>query len=344
MLRELIADRIRTSGPISFAEFMELSLYHPELGYYARAAQKTGRAGDFFTSVDVGPIFGELLAKQFAEMWRVLAKRGRAGLSRRPGNPPDPFFDLVEAGAGNGRLSRDILDAAQPQRPGVLFRHPALARRAVARRARGADGDPRPARAACFTHSGADSAGRRSRRHLRQRTARRAADARRRHDRERTARSVRRYLRRDGASWSGSSEPSTPRIAEYLARAGAEMRVGWRAEVNLRRRRLDDARGRLACARGFWSSSTTATTSASSTAPHTRPGTLTSFKTARAAGRFPAGARRDRHHGTRGSHGRDTRGRTVGPRRARRGSIRHTSCWAWASPSSRASRCSSGWR
>ena len=70
-LREVIADRIRTSGPISFAEFMELSLYHPELGYYARAAQKTGRAGDFFTSVDVGPIFGTLLAKQFAEMWRL---------------------------------------------------------------------------------------------------------------------------------------------------------------------------------------------------------------------------------------------------------------------------------
>jgi SAM-dependent MidA family methyltransferase len=29
------------------------------------------------------------------------------------------------------------------------------------------------------------------------------------------------------------NELSTPRIAEYLARAGAEMRVGWRAEVNL---------------------------------------------------------------------------------------------------------------
>ncbi len=76
MLRELVADRIRTSGPISFAEYMELSLYHPELGYYARAARKTGRAGDFFTSVDVGPIFGELLAKQFAEMWRVMAENG----------------------------------------------------------------------------------------------------------------------------------------------------------------------------------------------------------------------------------------------------------------------------
>src|SRR6187455_2304812 len=99
MLRELVADRIRTSGPISFAEYMELSLYHPELGYYARAAQKTGRAGDFFTSVDVGPIFGALLAKQFAEMWQILQSGSQ--------------FDLVEAGAGNGRLARDVLDAAK---------------------------------------------------------------------------------------------------------------------------------------------------------------------------------------------------------------------------------------
>src|ERR1700737_3971003 len=67
-LGELIAERIRTSGPISFAEYMELSLYHPELGYYARAAQRSGRAGDFFTSVDVGPVFGELLEIQLAEM------------------------------------------------------------------------------------------------------------------------------------------------------------------------------------------------------------------------------------------------------------------------------------
>ena len=117
-LRELIADRIRTSGPISFAEFMDISLYHPELGYYARAARKTGRAGDFFTSVDVGPIFGQLLAKQFAEMWQVMEKgdgsRFRQSASK---TTPVPFFDLVEAGAGNGRLARDILDAAQQHHP-----------------------------------------------------------------------------------------------------------------------------------------------------------------------------------------------------------------------------------
>jgi SAM-dependent MidA family methyltransferase len=83
---------------MTFADFMALALYEPGIGYYARADQRSGRAGDFFTSVDVGPLFGEMLAAQLAEMWRLV-------------DQPDAF-DLVEAGAGNGRLSRDILDAA----------------------------------------------------------------------------------------------------------------------------------------------------------------------------------------------------------------------------------------
>ena len=83
---------------------MDLALYHPEFGYYARAAQRSGRAGDFFTSVDVGPIFGELLARQIVEMAAIL------------GSPPRAF-DLVEAGAGNGRLSADILRALDATAP-----------------------------------------------------------------------------------------------------------------------------------------------------------------------------------------------------------------------------------
>ena len=51
---------------------MELALYDPEAGYYARAAQRSGRAGDFFTSVDVGPVFGELLEIQLAEMANIV--------------------------------------------------------------------------------------------------------------------------------------------------------------------------------------------------------------------------------------------------------------------------------
>jgi SAM-dependent MidA family methyltransferase len=102
-LSKKISDAIRERGPLTVAAFVDIALYDPALGYYARAAQRTGRAGDFFTSVDVGSIFGELLAIQIAEM-SVL-------LNRRP-------IDLVEAGAGNGRLSADILRAlrrADPQ-------------------------------------------------------------------------------------------------------------------------------------------------------------------------------------------------------------------------------------
>ena len=98
-LRDVIAERIRTAGPLPFAAFMDLALNHPELGYYARAGRRSGRAGDFFTSVDTGPLFGELLGVQLAEMWRLTSA----------GGPLEPF-DLVEAGAGNGRLARSVLD------------------------------------------------------------------------------------------------------------------------------------------------------------------------------------------------------------------------------------------
>ena len=80
---------------------MEAALYHPEHGYYARAPQRSGREGDFFTSVDVGPLFGEMLALQIDESRRLL-------------NLDE--IDLVEAGAGNGRLTRDVLAAAAAER------------------------------------------------------------------------------------------------------------------------------------------------------------------------------------------------------------------------------------
>jgi SAM-dependent MidA family methyltransferase len=124
--RALIAERIRQRGPITVAEFMDLALYAPEVGYYARAAQRSGRTGDFFTSVDIGPVFGALLAERFAAWWRSLGDGARG---------PDRF-DLVEAGAGNGRLTRDILDAAQRRDPafyGAIAAH--LVERSAAARA-----------------------------------------------------------------------------------------------------------------------------------------------------------------------------------------------------------------
>ena len=171
------------------------------------------------------------------------------GSDPRTGTGVRPQFDLVEAGAGNGRLARDILDAAQNNDPefyaairlSLVEQSPTAraAQREHARTARRAAGAQRRR-----------AAGRRSRRHLRERAARRAADARGRDDRERAARSVRRCrCRRRRRFVERFEELSTPRIAEYLARAGAEMRVGWRAEVNLRAEDWTKTRGRVAAAR-----------------------------------------------------------------------------------------------
>jgi SAM-dependent MidA family methyltransferase len=93
-LSEILAERIRSGGPIPFAEFMRECLYHPVHGYYSHVSNR--KLGDYYTSVDVHPIFGRLLARQFAEMWEQLGS-------------PRPFV-LVEAGAGVGRLAGQILD------------------------------------------------------------------------------------------------------------------------------------------------------------------------------------------------------------------------------------------
>ena len=102
MLSNILRARIISQGPLTVAQFMEAALYDERLGYYARAAQRSGTRGDFYTSVDVGPLFGELLAEFSARAFRaIFADDPAAGGA----------WDLVEAGAGNGRLSRDVLDA-----------------------------------------------------------------------------------------------------------------------------------------------------------------------------------------------------------------------------------------
>jgi SAM-dependent MidA family methyltransferase len=100
LARELAA-RIATNGPITFAEYMEACLYHPEHGYYSRAERT--RFADYYTSVDVHPIFGRLLARQLEQMWRIL-------------DCPAPFF-VVESGAGVGRLAKHVLDFATLRLP-----------------------------------------------------------------------------------------------------------------------------------------------------------------------------------------------------------------------------------
>ena len=104
---QCIDEAIAMRGRITVAEFMELALYHPAHGYYSSATRRSGRGGDFYTSVDAGPLFGACIA-------RYLVQSHNHQIPQSP-NP----FDVVDAGAGTGRLSRDVLDALQQEAPGV---------------------------------------------------------------------------------------------------------------------------------------------------------------------------------------------------------------------------------
>lgn len=110
MISELesnIREEILSSGGISLARFMELALYCPKIGYYEREGV-VGRRGDFYTSVSVGPLFGELLARQYIE-W--LGELGAA----------EPM--VVEAGAHDGQLAADVLGAIGQLAPGLEVKY-----------------------------------------------------------------------------------------------------------------------------------------------------------------------------------------------------------------------------
>ncbi|ANV86626.1 class I SAM-dependent methyltransferase [Picosynechococcus sp. PCC 7117] len=90
---------------LTFAEFMELALYHPTAGYYSSGKVAIGAQGDFFTATSLGPDFGELLAEQLLQMKQIL------------GRSP---FQIVEMGAGKGDLAKDILFYLQQHYPKEL--------------------------------------------------------------------------------------------------------------------------------------------------------------------------------------------------------------------------------
>jgi len=106
-VESIIRQEIISCGSISFARFMELALYCPKIGYYERDLAPIGRKGDFYTSVSTGPLFGELLAQQFAEWLRKLG----------PGE-----LTVIEAGAHDGQLANDILGSIEKWRPGLSLK------------------------------------------------------------------------------------------------------------------------------------------------------------------------------------------------------------------------------
>lgn len=105
-LTALLASEIAARGPITFARFMEVALYHSTLGYYAGGSagrEPVGWEGDYVTSVDLHPLWGRSIARQLEQMWQLL------------GRPP--VFAVVEPGAGRGLLARDVWRYALEQAP-----------------------------------------------------------------------------------------------------------------------------------------------------------------------------------------------------------------------------------
>ncbi|MED4784574.1 class I SAM-dependent methyltransferase [Brevibacillus choshinensis] len=100
VIREEIDNRSEKAIP--FSRYMELALYHPDYGYYMSDKPKVGKAGDFFTSASVHPVFGETLADVVEGMWQ-------AGEIEAP--------VLVEIGGGTGTLCKNMLNRLQEAAP-----------------------------------------------------------------------------------------------------------------------------------------------------------------------------------------------------------------------------------
>ncbi|MEW6682702.1 MAG: SAM-dependent methyltransferase [Nitrospirota bacterium] len=211
----LIRDEIARRGAITFARFMELALYAPGAGYYMRDAERIGPRGDYYTSSNLHPLFGELIAKQLVQM------------AERLGPLPVTF---IEQGAGRGALAFDIVHALvhathlPAWRYLIVERSPAMIARQrlllepvlASGRVEWADGLPTEPLDGCVLSN-------------------ELVDAF----------PVHRVVQKDGrlqeifvdAAGEGVAErvdtPSTPALAAYLDRVGVTLDEGQQAEINL---------------------------------------------------------------------------------------------------------------
>jgi SAM-dependent MidA family methyltransferase len=110
LVERIRAQLAQDGGWISFARYMELALYEPELGYYAGGAAKLGAPGDFATAPEMGRLFAQTLARQ-------------VGALLEPGEA------VLEFGAGSGALAQALIEALAPERYLILETSPELAAR-----------------------------------------------------------------------------------------------------------------------------------------------------------------------------------------------------------------------
>ena len=109
-LEELILQRIKTNGPITFSSFMTSALYDKNFGYYSKKTNKhpLGIYGDYYTSPLVHPAFASLIAINIHQFWKII------------GEPNE--FTIVEIGAGNAYLYNEIISFYKKNIPNFFDR------------------------------------------------------------------------------------------------------------------------------------------------------------------------------------------------------------------------------
>jgi SAM-dependent MidA family methyltransferase len=97
-LEEIIHERIQRHGPMPFAAYMSLALYHPHHGYYTSGPERSGWRGHYLTSPELDPGFGELWRRGFEQIWAACDR------------PPN--FEIVEIGPGEGAFAAAVLGSS----------------------------------------------------------------------------------------------------------------------------------------------------------------------------------------------------------------------------------------
>ena len=92
LLQQIFQTIENHNGWLSFAEFMQLALYQPGLGYYSNGLNKIGEAGDFITAPEISPLFSKALGNHIADVLKQI-----------------PQADCLEFGAGSGQMAVDLL-------------------------------------------------------------------------------------------------------------------------------------------------------------------------------------------------------------------------------------------
>jgi len=97
MLAQLLTDQIRRDGPMTFHDWMQAALYHPEFGYYSRSdLNRWGREGDYRTSPETSPLFAATFARYFLKL-----NHERSSADE---------LTIVEVGAGAGHFAEGLLE------------------------------------------------------------------------------------------------------------------------------------------------------------------------------------------------------------------------------------------